>query len=78
MAVTEDMTRVRQIFDEAMAETFDALFKAPDAVAVVAAVAQGDLAIVITGSTLHVVSVTPLSPAPAAAADDDYRPGMYL
>jgi hypothetical protein len=74
----EDVTRVREMFDEAMAESFDALFDAPDVVAVVSAVAQGQLAIVITGDALRVVAVETVEPAGQEPADDDYRPGMYL
>lgn len=78
MTVTDDMTRVRQLFDEAMAETFDALFEAPDAVAVVSAVAQGDLAIVITGDTLRVVSVVSDEAAQPQPDREVFGTGLYL
>lgn len=79
----ENVTRVRQLFDEAVAETFDALFQAPDIVEVVSAVAAGDLAIVISGATVQVLAVqAPVDdaaspPAPVSAPSDESF-GMYL
>ncbi|MDI6912201.1 hypothetical protein [Nocardioides sp.] len=71
----EHTLRARRLFDEALAQSVDALFARPDAVAVVSAVAEGDLAIVITGDSLHVIAVTDANVASPAPQQNPETPG---
>lgn len=73
------VVRTRRMFDEVMSKTFDALFDEPDIVPLIAAVAEGSAALVITGGTLQIARVDHVERASRVpqVADDD-MPGMYL